>query len=102
MDDRRKVGNALGALVIAALAAWYYFDGGLEQQTAQDMDEIAEKVAADSLTEYGIANRNGSKKDACVQAGLVAAAFRRAQDETSYRRWKDTQTIDCNAAGEPR
>jgi hypothetical protein len=88
--------------VILGGAAWFYFGGGLEHETARQMGEIEQKVATDSVTEYGIAKRNGNTMDACVQAGMVAAAFLQAKDEADYHKWKDTETADCKTAGLPQ
>jgi hypothetical protein len=63
------------------------------------MQDIQNKVAADAVVQYGIAQRNGSAMDACVQAGLVAAAYLQAQDEANYQRWKLTEKADCAKAG---
>jgi hypothetical protein len=72
----------LGILVVGGLA-WYYFGGGLEKQADQDLYRIETKVAQDSVQEYEIANRHGSKIDICVHAGLVAAAYLQAKDESN-------------------
>jgi hypothetical protein len=102
MEDGRNAVSGLAGVVIAGVTAWYFFGGGFEHQAAKDMGEIEQKVATDSVTEYGIAKRNGNSMDACVQAGLVAAAFLQAKDEASYRQWKDTETADCKVAGVPQ
>lgn len=93
---------AVGALLLLAAGGWYYFGGGLEQQAARTMEDIEDKVAADAVVQYGIAKRNGTKIDACVHAGLVAAAYLQAKDEAQYRQWKQTEGSDCEAAGVPR
>jgi hypothetical protein len=43
------------------------------------------------VQEYEIANRHGSKIDICVHAGLVAAAYLQAKDESNYQRWKSVE-----------
>ena len=45
------------------------------------------------------ARRNGTPMDVCVQAGLVSAAYLQAQDETGYKRAKETEKADCARAG---
>ncbi len=102
MQEGRSAANGLGGLVIAGVAVWYYFGGDLEHEAAKEMGKIEQEVATDSVTEYGIAKRNGNSMDACVQAGFVAAAFLQAKDEASYRQWKDTETLDCKTAGLPQ
>jgi len=62
---------------------------------------IYNKVSSDAVAQYGIAKRNGAKMDICVHAGFVAAAFMQAKDEANYRQWKQTETVDCAAAGLP-
>jgi hypothetical protein len=91
----------LGILVVGGLA-WYYFGGGLEKQADQDLYRIETKVAQDSVQEYEIANRHGSKIDICVHAGLVAAAYIfRPKMNRIYQRWKSVERKDCAAAGMP-
>jgi hypothetical protein len=93
--------SALITLILAGAAAWYFFGGGLEKQAASSMDNIYSKVAADAVDQYRIAAQNGSAMDRCVQAGLVTAAFLQAKEDTSYARWKETESADCRAAGLP-
>jgi len=80
---------------------WFYFGGGLEKQAERDMDKIYSDVAADAVAQYYIAKRNGNPIDAYVQAGLVCAAYLQAGDESSYKRWKEIQRQDAEAAGLP-
>jgi len=63
------------------------------------MQDIHNKVVSDAVTQYGIARRNGTPMDVCVQAGLVSAAYLQAQDETGYKRAKETEKADCARAG---
>jgi len=63
------------------------------------MQGIENKVAADAVEQYRIAERQGDKMQICVQAGLAAAAFLQAKDESNYRIWKDTEKQQCDAAG---
>ena|SRR5690349_3442491 len=80
----------------------YLFGGGVERQAARDMERIEQQVADDAVKQYEIAKRNGTAIDACVHAGMVAAAYIQAKDEPSYRRWKDIEATDCSKAGVPR
>ncbi len=66
------------------------------------LGEIEKKVATDAEKQYIIAKSNGSAMDACVQAGLVAAAYLQAKDESNYRRWRQAEVYDCDRAGVPR
>ncbi len=95
------IGALVGLLMIGGFG-WYYFGGGLEQQADRSLDQIKDKVAADAVVQYGIAKRNGTAMDACVQAGLVAASYLQAQNEVSYQEWKQIEKADCARAGLPR
>jgi|ERR1700680_412314 len=108
-----------GVLVLGGV--WYFFGGGLEKQTASNMQEIQKqsavtmqeienKVAADAVEKYEIARRNylsetevsamrASAIDVCVQAGLVTAAYLQAKDEAHYQEWKRKESVDCERAG---
>jgi hypothetical protein len=86
-------------LVFTLFILWYFFGGGLEHQAARGLQDLKEKVAVDQVKEYEIAKRNGSAMDACVMAGMVAAAYLQSQEERSYQRWKDIERSDCALAG---
>lgn len=81
---------------------WYLFGGGLEQHASKNLQDIKDQVAVDSIKQYGIAQRNGSAVDRCVQAGAVSAALLLAQDEENYRKWKAVEESDCASAGVSR
>ena len=40
--------------------------------------------------------------DQCAHAGLVAATYLQAKDQSSYANWKAVERRDCDAAGVPR
>lgn len=104
MAERKKGSPAaavIGLIVLGALA-WYFFGGGLEKQTTNRMQQIYDQVTADSVKRYAIAKRNGTLIDACVQAGLVSAAFLQAKNEPEYQKWKKIEAADCVRAGVPR
>jgi len=82
--------RAIVGLVVFIASIWFFLGGGLEN-----------KVASDAVQEYEIAKRNGTAMDACVHAGLVAAAYLQAKDESNYQQWKATERADCAAAGLP-
>ena len=63
---------------------------------------IEKQVVADAVRQYQIAERQGDRMQICVQAGMVAAAFLQAKDESNYQTWKDTERRRCAAAGLPR
>lgn len=92
--------------LFACIALFTFALAGCENSgipsTANTLNDINQKVASDAVTQYNIAKRSGTPMDACVQAGLVAAAYLQAQDESSYRQWKATQSSDCAAAGVPQ
>jgi hypothetical protein len=74
----------------------------LNQRTSNVMDDIYQKVASDAVQQYRIAERQGDKIQICVQAGLVSATYLQAQDESSYRTWKDIEKAVCRQAGMPQ
>jgi hypothetical protein len=92
--------QAIAVVVVITGIGWYFFGGGLEQQSAVDPEGI--QLAADAVRQYEIIKRSGSAIDACAQAGLVSAAFLQAQDQTSYTFWKYREKVDCQEAGVER
>jgi hypothetical protein len=116
-------GAKLGAVGLALFVTWMVIHGSGERSTVSPivtpaaaalaapvpltvtpfsgLDDIEKKVAADAVSQYGIAKRGGAKIDICVHAGFVAAAFMQAKDEANYRIWKATESTDCAAAGMP-
>jgi len=94
-------GGVVGILVVIGMA-WYFFGGGLERQVATNMSNIEQQVAADAVKQYNIAKSSGKAMDACVQAGLVSAAYLQAKDQGNYQSWKAIEDSDCRAAGVPR
>jgi hypothetical protein len=84
VGEKTNVARLVVAIVIAIASAWYFFGGGLEQ-----------RVASDAVDQYEIAKRDGSAMDACVHAGLVAAAYLQAKDEPNYQLWKAKEDSDC-------
>lgn len=93
--------QAIFGIVLGIGAIWYFYGGGMQNEANKNLQDIENKVASDSITQYQIAKRNGTKIDACVQAGMVAAAFLQAKDEGQYKSWKQTEKSDCAAAGMP-
>ena len=75
---------------------------GCDQIVDQQMDDIYDQVATDSVEQYNIAKRQGDPIQTCVQAGLVAAAYLQAKDEAQYNSWKAIESSDCAAAGMPQ
>jgi hypothetical protein len=63
------------------------------------MRKIQKQVVNDAVAQYNIAKRNGTKMDACVQAGFVRAAVLQAKDEKAHQLWKLIEATDCKAAG---
>ena len=66
-----------------------------------DLDPIERRVALDAEQQYAIAERQGNATDICVQAGMVAAAWLQAKNESRYQSWKQTEHRACLAAGLP-
>jgi len=65
------------------------------------VQSIRNEVAQDAVAQYRIAEA-GSAIDRCVQAGIVAAAFLQAKNESKYIYWKTTEESECKQAGLPR
>ena len=101
MAEKKKT-NPVASLIVIIIFGWmiwYFYGGGLQHATADRMTEIQGQVASDAVAQYRIANRSGNPMDACVQAGFVAAAYLQSQDEGNYQQWKQTEKVDCAAAG---
>lgn len=97
----KKINNfqAAWGIIVAVGVICFFFGGGLEKKAAKDMQGIYNQVSADAEKQYDITKRSGSAMDACVHAGVVAAAYLQAKDESSYQRWKSTESGDCSRAG---
>ena len=95
-------GQVLGALVVAGIGIWWYAGGPLDHHVASEMSKIEHQVAAESVSKYNIAKRQGDAMQICVQAGLVSAAYLQAKDEQNYQTWKRTEAEDCKRAGVPQ
>ena len=100
-ENQNAAIKALLSLVVFGGVLWYFYGGGLDMQVERDMQQIHNQVALDAVAQYNIAKQSGSSIDACVQAGLVSAAYLQAQDQASYARWKDVEKADCRRAGLP-
>ena len=96
-----KTQSVIG-LIVFAVAAWYFFGGGLEMQASKDMKTLENQVASDAAAQYEIASRHADKMELCAQAGVVAASYLQAKDETNYAKWKAKEGLDCSAAGIPK
>lgn len=103
-SNTNEVIQIFGAGIIVALIAWYFFGAGAGEQKSSpiSMQSIENKVAEDSVQQYGIAKRNGTAIDACVAAGFVLAAYLQAKNESMYQQWKTTEEFDCKVAGVSR
>jgi len=64
--------------------------------TTDFMQSVHEKVISDAKREYQIASSSGTPVDRCVHAGLVAAAYLQAHDQSNYQQWKMHEDSDCN------
>lgn len=73
----------------------------MNSATEQVSAGLNRQVIDDSVKQYEISKRSGTKIDACVHAGVVAAAFLQAKDEDGYTQWKATEKKDCTRAGMP-
>lgn len=102
MTKDPNAGGGILFLLILAGWAWWNFGGGLNMKVESDMQNIHNSVAADFEKQYEIASRSGNAMDACVQAGIVSAAYLQAKDDASYQKWKDIEKSDCARAGIPK
>ena len=87
-------------MVFAAI--WWFGGGGFDSHVTQQVNKIENQVASDSVAQYQIAKREGDQMQTCVHAGIVAAAYLQAKDESNYQQWKQTEKSDCRKAGVPR
>lgn len=92
---KTHVAQKVAGVLILVVAAWYFLGGGMQKHTSANLQGIHDQVARDAVDRYEIAKRNGTEKDACFQAGLVAAAYLQAKDEANYKQWKRTEESDC-------
>jgi hypothetical protein len=87
-------------LFLLGVAAYFTIGREAEKKyVASSVADIHEQVAADSVAQYGIAQRQGDLMQTCVQAGFVAAAYLQAKNEAQYTVWKATEKADCERAG---
>ncbi|MFG0232335.1 hypothetical protein [Achromobacter sp. 413638] len=91
-----RMTRALIGLIVAAGIGWYFWGGGLDRQAANNVQKIHDKVAQDAVEQYQIAAQSGEKRDVCLQARLVAAAYLQAKNESKYKQWKVTEQADCS------
>ena len=68
----------------------------VSQSASRFMDDINEKVIGDAEREYQIASRSGNDVDRCVHAGMVAAAYIQAHNQSGYQSWKMREEMDCH------
>lgn len=76
-----------------------FYGGGVEKEAAETMRTIEQQVAQDTVDQYNITKQSGTAIDQCVHAGMVAAAYLQAKDQSSYANWKATEKRDCELAG---
>lgn len=88
----------IGTFVLLGVGAWY----GYQWFAGNSMSGIERQVAEDAIKQYGIVKRQGSKIEACAQAGMVTAALLQAKDEAGYAQWKKVEAEDCGTAGLPK
>lgn len=100
-EQKSNVAPIVFGTIGAAITIWYFFGGGLKTEVDNEMKKIEYTVAIDAMKQFEIAQRSGSAMDACVQAGIVSAAFLQAKDETHYRKWKEIKYAECRKAGMP-
>jgi hypothetical protein len=75
----------------AALACGCLDPTEVQKQADRNLKEMQVKVAEDAERQFVIALEAGQKGDACVQAGLAAAAWLQAGDKEKYAKWKEIE-----------
>lgn len=88
--------------VLASGVILYLLGSSSHLAQKSSLDDIYQKVADDAVSKYEIAERQGDKIQTCVQAMQVSAAYLQAQNESSYRNWKDIEKTACARAGIPQ
>ena len=72
-----------------------------DQQAAEELAKIHDKVAEDAVAQFEIARRAGDPIQTCASAGLVTAAFLQSKNEAKFREWKEIERAACADAGLP-
>jgi hypothetical protein len=102
MKNSKKKALSWACSLAVCLVAAACDDGKAQKaQQAAFMAEIHDQVVKDSMVQYNMVKRQGGPIDRCVHAGLVAAAYLQAKDESNYATWKTVERTDCEAAGMP-
>jgi hypothetical protein len=83
---------------------WWLFGGGAANHPDLFglMPGYRNRAADDAIAQYNLAKQQGNQIKVCEQAGLIAAALLKAQDQNGYNQWKAIEAVDCSAAGAPR
>ena len=76
-------------------------EGLIDGYVNREMQKIENKVAADAVKQYEIAERQGDKMQMYVQASMCSAAFLQAQDEANYKKWKGIESKIAQQIGVP-
>jgi len=98
-DAGTKLLGGLVGLGVLFYLGYMFYGGGVEKEAAETMRTIEQQVAQDAVAQYNITKQSGTAIDQCVHAGMVAAAYLQAKDQSSYATWKATERQDCAAAG---
>ncbi len=101
-QDGAKILGAVVSFGVFLYLGYMFYGGGVEKEAAESMRSIEQQVATDSVAQYNITKQSGTAMDQCAHAGLVAAAYLQAKDQSSYATWKAVERRDCDAAGVPR
>ena len=99
--EKKKPSTArqvIGLLVLGALL-YGIFGGAIDDLGAKNYQNITDQVATNSVAQYQIAARHGNGTDMCVHAGMVAAAYLQAKNESEYAYWKMVEKKNCAAIG---
>ena len=101
-QEGAKILGALLSLGAFAYMGYMVYGGGIQRDVDEMTKTVEQQMAADSVAQYNITKQSGTAMDQCAHAGLVAATYLQAKDQSSYANWKAVERRDCDAAGVPR
>ena len=93
-----KIAKNLAALIFILVVIFFIFAVST-CSGSNNLENIEDQVAADTVEQYNIAKSQGDPMMTCVQAGMVSAAYLQAKDNVNYNKWKDIEKSDCSKAG---
>ena len=78
----------------------FYVFGVLHREPPdQYKKNVQEQLIVNTIEQYKIDKKSGSLMEICVQAGIVAGAYKSILDEENYKKWKAIERDDCSKVG---